>query len=130
MIRSARIFLTGLKTGWLREPLIPVLVIVVLAGIWGFLELASEVMEKETRQFDEAVLLAMREPGNPSDPVGSKQVEEMARDLTALGGVTLLTGVTLVSFGIALFAGRVRLAVAGVVSVLSGSIIQIGRAHV
>ena len=123
MIRTARILLTGLKTGWLREPLIPVLVIVVLAGIWGFLELASEVMEKETRQFDEAVLLAMREPGNPSDPVGSKQVEEMARDLTALGGVTLLTGVTLVSFGIALFAGRVRLAVAGVVSVLSGSII-------
>ena len=123
MIRSARMFLTGLRTGWLREPLIPILVIVMFAGIWGFLELASEVMEKETRHFDEAVLLAMREPGNPSDPLGSERIEEMARDLTALGGVTLLTGVTFVSFGIALFAGRIRLAVAGVVSVLAGSMI-------
>lgn len=123
MIHSARRFLSRVKTGWLREPLIPVLVIVVLAGIWGFLELASEVMEEETRHFDESVLLAMREPGNPTDPVGSEWVEEMARDLTALGGVTLLTGVTLVSFGIALLAGRVRLAVAGVVSVLVGTMI-------
>ncbi len=123
MIHAARRFLTSVKSGWRREPLIPVLVMVVLGGVWGFLELASEVMEKETRHFDEAVLLAMREPGNRSDPIGSERVEEMARDLTALGGVTLLTGVTLVSVGIALFAGRPRLAAAGVASVLAGSMI-------
>ena len=85
MIRASRRFVAGLKTGWRRKPLIPVLIILVLGSVWGFLELASEVMEKETRHFDEAVLLAMREPGNLSDPVGSERVEEMARDLTALG---------------------------------------------
>ncbi len=129
MVHFLRKFVTGFKAGFLREPLVPMLAIVFLGGIWGFLELAGEVMEKETRHFDESILLAMREPGNTGDPVGSERVQEMARDLTALGGFTILSGVTLVSFGIALFAGRPRLAVAGLFFVISGSLILKGLKH-
>ena len=100
--------------------MIPVLMLVLLGSVWGFLKLASEVRENETRHYDEALLLAMREPGNTADPIGPQRVEEMARDLTALGGFTILTGVTLVSSGVAVFAGRWRLAVLGLVSVLLG----------
>lgn len=124
MISSAGRFLASVKNGWLREPLVPLLILVVLGGLWGFLEIAGEVMEKETRHFDESILLAMREPGNTHDPVGSHRIEEMARDLTALGGFTLLTGVTLVSGGVALFAGRGKLALLAILSIVTGSFVM------
>lgn len=109
---------------WLKRPLVPVLVLGVLAAIGAFLEIAAEVREQETRHLDETILLAMREPGNPADPLGSERVEEMARDLTALGGMTILTGVTLVSAGVALFAGRRRLAFLGLGSVVLGAMVM------
>lgn len=115
MIRS-------LVTGFTRKPLVPMLLLVIFAGLWGFIELAGEIRENETRSYDEAILLALREPGNTADPIGSPRVEEMARDLTALGGFTLLTGVTLTAFGVAIFAGRPRLAVLGLLSVMVGSL--------
>ena len=90
------------------------------AGIFGFLKLASEVREEEFRHYDEAILLMMREPGNPADPVGSIRIEEMARDLTALGSFTILTLVAIIGLSVALFAGRRKLALAGLISVLSG----------
>ena len=121
MLRSTHQYISNLKAAFFRAPLIPLLVIVILGSIGGFLKLAGEVRENETRHFDEVILLAMRVPGNPADPVGSERVEEMARDLTALGGFMLLTLLTLVSFGVALLAGRPRLAVLGLVSVIVGT---------
>jgi undecaprenyl-diphosphatase len=109
---------------WLQRALVPVLVLLVLAGIGAFLEISVEIREEETRHLDESLLLAMREPGNPADPVGSERVEEMARDLTALGGMTILTGVTLISAGVALFAGRHRLALLGLGSVIVGALVM------
>lgn len=108
-------------SGWWHKPLVPVLVLVVLTAVGGFLEVAGEVREKETHRFDEAILLAMREPGNPADPIGSPRVEEIARDLTALGGVTVLTLVTLTAFGMALLSGRRKLAWCGLAAVIAGT---------
>lgn len=108
------------QAGW--NPLVWVLLLVVLGGAWGFLKLAHEVRELETRKFDESLLRALREPGDPADPLGSPRIEEMARDLTALGGFTLLTGVTLIAAGVAVFSGRLRLAVLGISSILMGSV--------
>ena len=117
----SRSFILRLKDRLLQEPLVPVMMLVVTAAIWGFIAVAGEMRENETRYFDERILLAMREPGDTADPIGSGRIEEMARDLTALGGFTLLSGVTLTAFGVALFAGRTRLAVLGLCSVLAGS---------
>ncbi|HEX4608921.1 MAG TPA: phosphatase PAP2 family protein [Urbifossiella sp.] len=61
------------------------------AGVWVFLAVANWVAEGTTRQADEAVVLALREPDDPADPIGPRWVEEGARDLTALGGYTVLT---------------------------------------
>lgn len=106
---------------WWRRPLVIGLLLAVLAVVGGFLEMAGEVREQETRQFDEAILLMMRVPGDISDPIGGPRVEEAARDLTALGGVTVLTLVTITAFGAALFAGRAKLAWLGLAFVLAGS---------
>jgi undecaprenyl-diphosphatase len=106
---------------WWRRPLIIGVLLAVLCVVGGFLEMAGEIREKETRKFDETILLAMRVPGDTADPAGGPRVEEMARDLTALGGVTVLTLVTLTAFGTALFAGRRKLAWLGLAFVVSGS---------
>lgn len=57
----------------------------------GFGLIADEVGEGDTLDFDKAVLVALREPGNMQDPIGPAWVEEAARDITALGGVAFLT---------------------------------------
>ena len=67
--------------------------------MWLFLELADDVMEGETRDFDESVLLAFREDANPDDPLGPRWLEEMARDVTALGGVVVLAFTTIAVTG-------------------------------
>ncbi|MGR3454811.1 phosphatase PAP2 family protein [Pseudooceanicola sp.] len=66
--------------------------LVVLAGaLWAFVALASEIAEGDLHAFDEAILMALRTAGDPSDPIGGHGVEIAMRDLTALGGVTVIT---------------------------------------
>ena len=52
-----------------------------------------------TRDFDEAVLLALRSPADPADPVGPRWVEEMVRDVTSLGSTAVLTLITIAVLG-------------------------------
>jgi len=54
-------------------------------------ELTGEVLEGETRAFDEGVLLMLRDPSDPAMPVGPAWLTKMMVDITALGGVTVLT---------------------------------------
>jgi undecaprenyl-diphosphatase len=70
-----------------------VLLVVAAAG-WIFAEVADEVIEGETRALDSRILLAMRVPGDPADPVGPPWLEEAGRDITALGGMTVLAVLT------------------------------------
>ena len=70
------------------------------AALWAFAELAEEVMEGETRAFDTAILLALRIPGDAADPLGPPWLEEMARDVTGLGGLGVLTFLTLAAAGL------------------------------
>ena len=76
------------------------------AAIWGFLKLAGEMTEGETNAFDSKILLALRRPGDLADPIGSRSVEESMRDVTALGGVTFLTLLTVVATLALLFHGK------------------------
>ena len=86
---------------WLgrRERAVLVTLLAVLGAAWAFTELADEVLEGETRAADELLLLSLRTADDPSDPVGPAWLEEMARDVTGLGGVGILTFVTLASAG-------------------------------
>lgn len=70
------------------------------AALWAFVELAEEVMEGGTRAFDTAILLALRAPGDSADPLGPPWVEELARDVTGLGGLGVLTFLTLAAAGL------------------------------
>lgn len=85
---------------WARREFAVLAALGLAAGaIWGFAELAEEVLEGETRAFDEAILLALRSATDRSEPLGPGWLEELMRDLTALGGVGLLTLITLAVAG-------------------------------
>jgi len=62
-------------------------------------KLADAVGDGATRAFDEWLLLALRTPGNPADPIGPKWFEEMMRDFTALGSTGVLAVVVLAVSG-------------------------------
>src|SRR5258705_3044360 len=78
------------------EPLVLIVLAVCAASLWGFIKTADAVLENETQAFDRWMLSALRDPANPADPIGPPWVEEMARDVSALGGFTWITFATIV----------------------------------
>jgi undecaprenyl-diphosphatase len=64
--------------------------VAVLALIWIFSTLADKVSEGDTRQFDEWVLSALRDPADPRELRGPRWLRWGAEDITALGGPTVL----------------------------------------
>jgi undecaprenyl-diphosphatase len=90
---------------YLEQRTLAVVLLVSLCG-WAFAELADEMREGATGAFDRAVLLALRDPLDPSDPLGPGWVEEFVRDVTALGGVGVLAYVTFAAAGYLLLLGR------------------------
>lgn len=70
-----------------------------------FIRLASVIGAGRTRAFDTGILLALRQPGDLAHPVGPAWLEAAMVDVTALGGVTVLTLVTVGVIGF-LLAGR------------------------
>lgn len=71
----------------------------VLLGIWGFVELAEMVTAGETRTVDTALLLALRNPLDPSQALGPVWMGEIMRDITALGGTAVLALLSLSVIG-------------------------------
>ena len=79
------------------ESLALILVIGAAGALWAFFNIASEVSQGETSAFDKKLLLALRNPADPTDPIGSRSLQEAMRDVTALGGVTVMAMVTIVA---------------------------------
>jgi undecaprenyl-diphosphatase len=105
---------------WLRrvETRALILVIGLTAMLWGFFNVASEVGEGDTQALDRHILLMLRNPADISDPIGSRSFEEAMRDVTALGGFTVITLVTVVATAAFLIHGRRRNAL-----VLAGTVL-------
>lgn len=123
MIRHSTSLFLSLLVRLRKEPVVPVLLLLIAGSLWGFIELADEVEDQETHHFDERILLLMRVAGDPSDPIGPRWLEEMMRDLTALGGVAVLGLLTAAVTGFLLFLGKHRLALIAPVAVGGGMLL-------
>jgi undecaprenyl-diphosphatase len=77
-----------------HEAVVLVGMLIPVAGAWAFLALADEVMEGGTQKLDDRILRALRRPDDPATPVGPPWLAEVGRDVTALGGVTVIALVT------------------------------------
>jgi undecaprenyl-diphosphatase len=100
------------------EPAVLCAVGAIAAGMWIFAMIAGEVKEGHTLSFDSKLLLAMRDPDLALE--GPRAFQEAARDVTALGGVVILTLVTAATAGFLALDGKRHMAVYVCASVLTG----------
>ena len=105
------------RRGWRHGALL-----VGAAGATAFLSIVALVTAGATRAFDERLLLALRNPLDPADPLGPPWFEETARDVTALGsnGVLALLVLPAVAF---LVAARRRTEAALLTAVFVGALL-------
>lgn len=76
------------------------------AGLLAFLEIADDMVEGDTHGIDQAVMLALRDPGRLSEPIGPAWLKTMAMDFTALGSLAVLGLIVLLLGGLFLALGR------------------------
>lgn len=101
-----------------------VLVVVSLigAGLWGFAELADEIEDGETHEFDRAVMLAIQ--GGP------QWLDLVARDITSLGGTAVLVLLTVAALGYLLLVRKWSAAIFVAVSIVGGTLISTALKHI
>jgi undecaprenyl-diphosphatase len=110
---------------WLRLDAIWVISLFMAGSLLiGFGLLAEEVLEGDTGAFDEAILMAFRSSADPASPIGPAWLQEMARDVTALGSFALLGFLTLVVVFYLLISRRHALALLVAVAVIGGGLIS------
>jgi undecaprenyl-diphosphatase len=96
---------------WLRshEPIVYLVALLIAAAAWGFIKIADEALEGDTAAFDEAVVRGLRDPDDVSRPLGPEMLAEIARDVTALGGVGPLAFFSVVAAGFLFFDRKLRM---------------------
>jgi undecaprenyl-diphosphatase len=98
------------------------LVVLVLA----FARLSDLVLAGNTRQFDERVLTALRDPANPSVPIGPAWLQSAALDFTALGSGFVLGLAILSLVGFLSLQGMHRTALFVLLATTGGSLLNTG----
>ncbi len=120
---NTRRFLNRLRTN--RRILGPVLLFLVLTlGSFVFLAIADEMAEGEIRALDENILLSMRNPANPADPLGPAWLEETAIEVTAAGGYPLIVLSLTLVMGLLVVTRRYGAAFYAFFSVASGAAVS------
>jgi undecaprenyl-diphosphatase len=99
-------------------------VFLLAAALLAFAQLTDEVIEGETRSFDTAVLMSMRTPERPNDPLGPPWFEEAVRDVTSLGGTSMIVLITATVAGFLAMSGTRHAAMLMVASVSSGALLM------
>lgn len=86
---------------WIGRHELSVLVSMTVAAgaVWTFIQIADEVAEGDTLRFDQWAVRAMRNPEDLAKPIGPPWLAEVGRDLTALGGIAVLTLLTIAVTG-------------------------------
>lgn len=98
--------------------------LVVAGGLLLLGKAAAEVIEGDTLGFDRAVLLFLRQTGDPTTPVGPAWLRQVMIDVTALGSLAVLTIVTTFAAGYLIAARKPALAGFMVGSVVGGALIS------
>ncbi len=70
--------------------LLVIRVLIIVLGTAAFIQLGREVTIGATQHFDEAIIRSLRQPDNPAVPRGPVWFQDVARDITSLGGYSVL----------------------------------------
>jgi undecaprenyl-diphosphatase len=105
---------------WLgsRDYLVLLAVALIVGCTWGFIAVLDEVKEGGTQRFDEWAIRSLREHQ------GSGMLQEMGRDVTALGGIALLSMVTVTVTGFLLLERKYHAALYLLIATCGGGILS------
>jgi undecaprenyl-diphosphatase len=98
-------------------------IFVFAAASFTFLKLVSEMREGDTRRADQAILWALRDPNDLSNPIGPEWVETMCRDLTSLGSPTVLALITIAAVSYLWIDGKRATALFAALSIIGGAVL-------
>lgn len=100
------------KLAWIKKMELPVLLAIfsLFASMLIFALLTQLALQESPHEFDRYLLLFMRNPNDLSDPLGPLWLEEIGRDITALGGNSILILLTIAVLGFLLMDKKPRLA--------------------
>ncbi len=101
-----------------------ILAVIIITG-WLAAELADEVLEGTTQQYDEWVLRHLRTPDDMTNPIGPQWFKDMWRDITALGSSTILTLVTAACAGYLLMRRQHRTLVLLLAATVGGVVVSL-----
>ena len=100
------------KAGQILNPRSERFALVALLGLGAalavFQDVADDQNDADGQASDWKVLKALRKNGDPKRPVGPKWLKESLTEASALGGITVLAGVTAVTAGGLAIAGKRR----------------------
>ena len=94
------------------------------AATFAFVKLSSEVMEGDTLAFDRWLLRALRSAADPAVPMGPGWVQDSLLDITALGGVAVLTIITFFAVGYLLAVRKAAMAAFLAGAIAGGAIVS------
>ncbi len=114
-----------LAWAWRNRPELWLLGGIFLAGLLllAFGHIAEEVLEGDAAGFDQNILLALRDPADPAQPLGPAWLVETARDVTALGSYSVL-GIVVVVVVVYLLLIRAGAALWVLTSVMGGLVLS------
>jgi undecaprenyl-diphosphatase len=96
--------------------------LLLAAAGFAFIRIASEMSEGDTQAFDRWLLQWLRNPADLATPIGPAWVHKAMVDVTALGGFTILTLITVVAVGYLVAARKQATALFLAAAVVGGSI--------
>lgn len=97
----------------------------LFAFAWVAYELIEAVVVGSQGSLDRLVLLALRDEIDLDDPLGPPWMEESGRDITALGGVVVLSLITLATALYLLLRRKGRIALFLLLTIASGNLITL-----
>lgn len=106
-----------------REALLIAVLVIFATVMLAVIHLDTEIGDDGTSSFDAWLILSLRQPGDLGIPVGPAWLRPVMIDITALGGVTLLSLVVTTAVGYLVAAARYRNALLLLVATVSGTLL-------
>jgi len=107
-----------------REIALLSVLLLAAGGIWAFIAIASEMVEGETGAIDKALLLALRDPANPDNPIGPQWLQQTMLQFTALGSTAVLSLIAVGAIGWMLLWRKYRTALLAAVAIGGGALLS------
>ena len=99
---------------------------IFVSASWAFIEIADEVDEGSTKEFDEWVLTKLRNAEDYEIPRGPEWLPEAVRDITSLGGGIVIFIISISVVGFLILQKNYRIMALLIFAVLGGALLSFG----